>query len=115
VGFSFVISEAGYLCIPAVLPILKEVANCCVPEDEHHGQENREHAAPVILGVVANIFQKIIELLARRLRKEPEEGKQVRCRTSFLLYYLKRFEFIRRTFLFDIFKIITVIKSRLSD
>ncbi|KAM4533926.1 condensin-2 complex subunit G2 isoform 1-T2 [Odontesthes bonariensis] len=75
------LSEAGYLCIPAVLPILKEVANCCVPEDENQGQENQEHAAPVILGVVANIFQKIIELLARRLRKEPEEGKQL-CQSA---------------------------------
>ncbi|KAJ4918133.1 hypothetical protein JOQ06_028008, partial [Pogonophryne albipinna] len=40
--------EAGYLCIPAVLLILKE---------------------------------KIIELLARRLRKEPEEGRQL-CQSA---------------------------------
>ncbi|XP_068160430.1 condensin-2 complex subunit G2 [Antennarius striatus] len=66
------LSEAGYLCIPAVLPILKEVADGYVPEDD-----NQEDPNDVILGVVANIFQKIIELLARRLRKEPEEGKQL--------------------------------------
>ncbi|KAJ4943546.1 hypothetical protein JOQ06_006046, partial [Pogonophryne albipinna] len=42
------LSEAGYLCIPAVLLILKE---------------------------------KIIELLARRLRKEPEEGRQL-CQSA---------------------------------
>ncbi|XP_070784454.1 condensin-2 complex subunit G2 [Enoplosus armatus] len=71
------LSEAGYLCIPAVLPILKEVADSYVPEDNNQGQENQEDATTVILGVVANIFQKIIELLARRLRKEPEEGKQL--------------------------------------
>ncbi|XP_017261883.1 condensin-2 complex subunit G2 isoform X2 [Kryptolebias marmoratus] len=66
------LSESGYVCIPAVLPILKEAANSCVPGDNNQDRENQED---VILGVVANIFQKIIELLARRLRKEPEEGK----------------------------------------
>uniref|UniRef100_A0A3P8TFG6 Non-SMC condensin II complex, subunit G2 n=1 Tax=Amphiprion percula TaxID=161767 RepID=A0A3P8TFG6_AMPPE len=75
--YSFVFSEAGYLCIPAVLPFLKEVANSYVPEDNNKDQENQEDAVTVILGVVANIFQKIIELLARCLRKDPEEGKQV--------------------------------------
>ncbi|XP_043960274.1 condensin-2 complex subunit G2 isoform X1 [Gambusia affinis] len=65
------LSEAGYTCIPAVLPILKEVANSFVPDDNSQDQESNL----VILGVVANIFQKIIELLARCLRKEPEEEK----------------------------------------
>lgn len=68
--------DAGYLCIPAVLPILKEVADGHIPEDHH--QENQDDPVSVVLGVVANIFQKIIELLARRLKREPEEGKQVR-------------------------------------
>lgn len=77
--FSFAFPEAGYLCIPAVLPILKEVADSFVPKDIEHNQaqENEEDATTVILGVVTNIFQKIIELLARRLKKEPEEGQQV--------------------------------------
>uniref|UniRef100_A0A3Q1FKQ8 Non-SMC condensin II complex, subunit G2 n=1 Tax=Acanthochromis polyacanthus TaxID=80966 RepID=A0A3Q1FKQ8_9TELE len=75
------LSEAGYLCIPAVLPFLKEVANSYVPEDSNKDQENQEDAVTVILGVVANIFQKIIELLARRLRKDPEEGKQL-CQSA---------------------------------
>lgn len=69
--------ETGYLCIPAVLPILKEVADGYVPEDYNEAQVNEEDATTVILAGVANMFQKIIELLARRLRKEPEEGKQV--------------------------------------
>lgn len=47
------------------------------PEEEIQHQEGREDPAAVILGVVANLFQKVIELLARRLRKQPEEGKQV--------------------------------------
>ncbi|XP_044033213.1 condensin-2 complex subunit G2 isoform X2 [Siniperca chuatsi] len=75
------LSEAGYLCIPAVLPILKEVADSYVAEDSNEAQENQEDATTVILAVVANIFQKIIELLARRLRKEPEEGKQL-CQSA---------------------------------
>ena len=76
-GFLFLFAEAGYLCIPAVLPILKEVASSYEPKDNSQNQEDQEDAASVILGVVANIFQKIIEVLARYLRKEPEEGKKV--------------------------------------
>lgn len=72
-----VFSEAGYLCIPAVLPVLKEVVDTYEAENNTEAQENQEDATTVILGVVANIFQKIIELLARRLRKDPEEGTQV--------------------------------------
>ncbi|MEQ2177105.1 hypothetical protein GOODEAATRI_000387 [Goodea atripinnis] len=71
------LSEAGYLCIPAVLPMLKEVANSVVPDDNNQDQEIHGESTLVILGVVANIFQKIIELLARCLRKEPEEGQLV--------------------------------------
>uniref|UniRef100_A0A3P9NTA7 Non-SMC condensin II complex, subunit G2 n=1 Tax=Poecilia reticulata TaxID=8081 RepID=A0A3P9NTA7_POERE len=74
---AFVFAEAGYTCIPAVLPILKEVANSFAPDDNDQDQESNL----VVLGVVANIFQKIIELLARRLRKEPEEG-QLLCRSA---------------------------------
>ena len=67
-------AEAGYLCIPAVLPILKEVADSFAPDQ---AQDNEDDPTTVMLGVVANIFHKIIELLVRRLRKEPEEGRQV--------------------------------------
>uniref|UniRef100_A0A665X4M4 Non-SMC condensin II complex, subunit G2 n=1 Tax=Echeneis naucrates TaxID=173247 RepID=A0A665X4M4_ECHNA len=45
------------------------------------GEYEQEAATTVILGVVANIFQKIIELLARRLRKEPEEAKRL-CQSA---------------------------------
>ncbi|KAM9333341.1 condensin-2 complex subunit G2 isoform 1-T2 [Pholidichthys leucotaenia] len=69
------LSDAGYQCIPAVLPILKEVPSGCTPDDSYPEDENQENPVTVILGVVANIFQKIIELLARQIRKEPEEGK----------------------------------------
>ncbi|XP_047185825.1 condensin-2 complex subunit G2 isoform X1 [Scophthalmus maximus] len=76
------LSEAGYLCIPAVLPILKEVAGSYVPDDDSkQARENQEDHTTVILGVVANIFQKTIELLARHFRKEPEKGKQL-CQSA---------------------------------
>ncbi|KAM4543917.1 condensin-2 complex subunit G2 [Fundulus diaphanus] len=75
------ISEAGYTCIPAVLALLKEVANSSVPDDDIQDQESHEDSSTVILGGVANIFQKIIELLASRLRKEPEEG-QLLCQSA---------------------------------
>nr|XP_040023669.1 condensin-2 complex subunit G2 [Gasterosteus aculeatus aculeatus]XP_040023670.1 condensin-2 complex subunit G2 [Gasterosteus aculeatus aculeatus] len=73
------LSEAGYLCIPAVLQILKDVSDSHLPKHNKNdpSQEHVEDGTTVALGVVANIFQKIIELLARRLRKDPEEGKQL--------------------------------------
>ncbi|XP_060920433.1 condensin-2 complex subunit G2 isoform X1 [Labrus mixtus] len=72
------VSGAGYLCVPAVLHILKEVVtDAFVPEENERDLENQEDPTSFNLGVVAKIFQVIIELLARRLRKEPEEGKQL--------------------------------------
>ncbi|XP_029001424.1 condensin-2 complex subunit G2 isoform X1 [Betta splendens] len=73
-----ILSGAGYLCIPAVLSVLKEVVDTCIPEENHNDQED---PTTVMLGVVANIFQKIIELLARRLRKDQEEGLQL-CQSA---------------------------------
>lgn len=64
-------AEAGYLCIPPALQVLKEVVSSFTAE------ENQEDPSAVILGVVAHLFQKVIELLAARFRKHPEEGKQV--------------------------------------
>ncbi|XP_056869184.1 condensin-2 complex subunit G2 isoform X1 [Takifugu flavidus] len=71
------LSDAGYLCVPPTLRILKEVVSSYVPEEENGDPENPEDPTAVILGVVANLFQKVIELLARRLRRQPEEGKQL--------------------------------------
>lgn len=68
--------EAGHLCIPVVLSILNEVVGSYVPEE--NWQDAEEAPAAVALGVVANIFQKVIEIMALRLKKEPEEGKKVR-------------------------------------
>lgn len=76
-------AEAGYRCIPSALQLLKEVVTSYTPEEQNQHQESPEDPSAVILGVVANLFQKVIELLARRLRKQPEEGRQV-----FKLYLL---------------------------
>lgn len=70
-------AEAGYLYIPPVLQVLKEVVSSYTLEEELQHQEHQEDPTAIVLGVVANLFQKVIELLARRLRKQPEEGKQV--------------------------------------
>lgn len=70
------LSGAGHLCIPVVLSILNEVVGSYVPEE--NWQDAEETPVAVALGAVANIFQKVIETMALRLKKEPEEGKQVR-------------------------------------
>ncbi|XP_054622397.1 condensin-2 complex subunit G2 [Dunckerocampus dactyliophorus] len=75
------LSETGYRCIPVVLQLLKEVTDSLVLEDNKHAEGDEEDAATVCLGLVANIFQKIIERLARRLKTEPEGGKQL-CQSA---------------------------------
>lgn len=71
-----VLAEAAPLCLPVVLSILTEVVSSYVPEENQ--QDADESPATVALGAVANIFQKVIEIMALRLKKEPEEGRQVR-------------------------------------
>ncbi|XP_046880191.1 condensin-2 complex subunit G2 [Hypomesus transpacificus] len=75
------LSEKGYRCVPLLVSVLTEVAENYVPQDAP-GQEEQEVGqhdgqSPVILGVVANVFQKVLEVLARRMRKEPEEGQEL--------------------------------------
>ncbi|XP_057680509.1 condensin-2 complex subunit G2 isoform X2 [Corythoichthys intestinalis] len=75
-----VLSESGYLCFPAVLMVLKELtASYSMNGNKPEGDE--QDAATQCLAVVANIFQKIMELLARRLKKQPEEAKQM-CQSA---------------------------------
>ncbi|KAM9417840.1 condensin-2 complex subunit G2 isoform 1-T2 [Salvelinus alpinus] len=66
------LSEKGYLCVPLLLSVLTEVAENYVPENQ--GQDDQ---SSIILSVVTNIFQKILEVMARRLRKDPEEGQEL--------------------------------------
>jgi hypothetical protein len=66
-----VFSEKGYLCVPLLLFVLTEVVENYVPE-------NQDNQSSIILTVVTNVFQKILEVMARCLRKDPEEGQEVR-------------------------------------
>lgn len=68
-----VFSEKGYLCVPLLLSVLTEVAENYVPENQAQDKQSS-----IILTVVTNVFQKILEVMARRLRKDPEEGQEVR-------------------------------------
>ncbi|XP_029612013.1 condensin-2 complex subunit G2 [Salmo trutta] len=66
------ISEKGYLCVPLLLSVLTEVAENYVPENQAQDDQSS-----IILSVVTNVFQKILEVMARRLRKDPEEGQEL--------------------------------------
>ncbi|KAM3860758.1 condensin-2 complex subunit G2 [Diretmus argenteus] len=74
------LSERGHTCVPLLLPVLKEVTESYAPKDSQ-SRDDQEDPAAINLGVVTNIFQKIVELLAQQLRKEPEEGKQL-CQSA---------------------------------
>lgn len=66
------LSEKGYLCVPLLLSVLTEVAENYVPENQAQDDQSS-----IILSVVTNVFQKILEVMARRLRKDPEEGQEL--------------------------------------
>ncbi|KAL4635297.1 condensin-2 complex subunit G2 [Arapaima gigas] len=67
------LSEGGDQCAPLLLSVLREVAQECL------ALSSQSHCPDldVLLVVVANIFQKMLELMARKLRKEPDEGLQL--------------------------------------
>ncbi|KAK6292869.1 hypothetical protein J4Q44_G00363700 [Coregonus suidteri] len=66
------LSEKGYLCVPLLFFVLTEVAENYVPENQAQDDQSS-----IILSVVTNVFQKILEVMARRLRKDPEEGQEL--------------------------------------
>uniref|UniRef100_A0A4W5KSR1 Uncharacterized protein n=1 Tax=Hucho hucho TaxID=62062 RepID=A0A4W5KSR1_9TELE len=66
------LSEKGYLCVPLLLFVLTEVVENYVPENQAQDDQSS-----IILSVVTNVFQKILEVMARRLRKDPEEGQEL--------------------------------------
>ncbi|TTA98338.1 Condensin-2 complex subunit G2 [Bagarius yarrelli] len=67
------LSEKGYTCVPVLLSLLSEVAQDCVSCDS----EEQEEQMSVSLRIIANIFQKVLEVMAHRLRKDKEEGQEV--------------------------------------
>ncbi|CAL8400223.1 unnamed protein product [Gadus morhua 'NCC'] len=70
------LSERGYLCIPLVLSVLKEVTEASVPREEREEQTPQEEdPSGLTLGLVSNTFQKVVERLVWVLRKRPEEGR----------------------------------------
>uniref|UniRef100_A0A4W5N9R8 Uncharacterized protein n=1 Tax=Hucho hucho TaxID=62062 RepID=A0A4W5N9R8_9TELE len=66
------LSEKGYLCVPLLLSVLTEVSENYVPENQAQDDQSS-----IILSVVTNVFQKILEVMAQRLRKDPEEGQEL--------------------------------------
>ncbi|XP_062377592.1 condensin-2 complex subunit G2 [Sardina pilchardus] len=71
------LSERGYLCIPVILSVLSSLGKDCMSQ----GAPGQEQQMPVLIGVLTNIFHKILEVIALKLRKDQEEGAQV-CLSS---------------------------------
>ncbi|XP_061095489.1 condensin-2 complex subunit G2 isoform X1 [Conger conger] len=64
------LSEKGYQCMPLLLSVLKEVAEVCLAQFA----QAQSDQLTVLLNVVANVFQKVLETVARKLRTQPDEG-----------------------------------------
>ena len=75
------VPEKGFLLIPLVLSVLKEVTESSVPQEER-GEEQEEGPIGLLLGLVTNTFQKVVERLAWVLRKRPEEEGVALCREA---------------------------------
>lgn len=71
------LSERGYLCIPVILSVLSSLAKDCMSQ----GAPGQEEQVQVLVGVLTNIFHKILEVVALKLRKDRDEGTQV-CLSS---------------------------------
>ncbi|XP_077365081.1 condensin-2 complex subunit G2 isoform X2 [Festucalex cinctus] len=106
-----VLSESGYLCIPDVLPVLKTLTVSY--SQVHHKPADEQDAAGKCLAVVANIFQKIIELLARRLKNEPEEGRQL-CQSALsgLADFLQMAQTCKLSGVFDTLFALVIVETR---
>ncbi|XP_056604998.1 condensin-2 complex subunit G2 isoform X1 [Triplophysa dalaica] len=75
-------SEKGYICIPHVLALLTEVAQSCLS----HKIDGEDDQRSLTVRILTNIFQKIIEIMAHRLRKDKEEGQELCCSSENDLY-----------------------------
>ncbi|XP_062850580.1 condensin-2 complex subunit G2 [Trichomycterus rosablanca] len=71
------LSEKGYQCVPLLLSVLTEVAQDCFAQSATPEEERLS----VTLQIVTNIFQKVLEVVAHRLRRDKEEGQEL-CRSS---------------------------------
>lgn len=77
--------EKGYICTPHVLALLTEVAQGCLS----HKAEGQEDQLSLTIRILTNIFQKIVEIIAHRLRKDKEEGQEVRPLIRYVKVFLK--------------------------
>ncbi|XP_039609542.1 condensin-2 complex subunit G2 [Polypterus senegalus] len=60
----------GYVCIPVIIPVLKEITLSALAQSRHSESEELS----LLLVVIQNVFQKILESIASRLRKDREEA-----------------------------------------
>ncbi|KAI1889174.1 hypothetical protein AGOR_G00176360, partial [Albula goreensis] len=67
------LSEKGYLCMSLLLSVLKDMAEDCLSQSA----QSENDQLNILLSVIANVFQKVLETIARRLRTEREEGLQL--------------------------------------
>ncbi|KAJ8419130.1 hypothetical protein AAFF_G00006290 [Aldrovandia affinis] len=96
------LSEKGYECMPLLLSVLKEVANDCLAQtaqtqndqpqsdqpqsdqpqsDQPQSDQPQSDQLSVLLSIISNVFQKVLETIARRLRTQPDEGMQL-CQST---------------------------------
>ena len=80
------VPEGGYLCIPLVLSVLKEVTENSDPQEDREEErtpraegEEEQDPSSLLLGLVTNTFQNVVERLAWVLRKRPEEEGRALC------------------------------------
>ncbi|XP_037400986.1 condensin-2 complex subunit G2 [Pygocentrus nattereri] len=76
------LSEKGYTCVPLLLSVLSEVAQ----DSFSRNTEAQEEQLCVTLRIVTNIFQKVLEVMAHRLRKDKEEGQELCCSSEDALH-----------------------------
>ncbi|XP_051556991.1 LOW QUALITY PROTEIN: condensin-2 complex subunit G2-like [Myxocyprinus asiaticus] len=75
-------SEKGYMCIPLVLALLTEVAQDCLSQKA----EDQDDQLSLTVRILTNIFQKVVEIMAHRLRKDKEEGQELCCSSEEALH-----------------------------
>ncbi|RXM30792.1 Extended synaptotagmin-2 [Acipenser ruthenus] len=66
-------AERGYMCLPLLLSVLKEITENCLALTV----QNQNEDLLVLLNIAQNVFQKTLETAARRLRKQREEALQL--------------------------------------
>nr|AAI34130.1 Zgc:162881 protein [Danio rerio] len=76
------VSEKGYMCIPHLLALLTEIAHGCLSQKA----EGQEDQLSLTIRILTNIFQKVVEILAHRLRKDKEEGQELCCSSEEALH-----------------------------